>query len=175
MILLCVTDSCFETVNSLDGVGSLLKAMETHTKNAKVVKNVCMVLTTLVEPNGRLCPQRGGVSYRSFSLCMFPLMGKHLTVVCCCCFFFWGWGEVSLHAVLALKCLPQHFFPKLHSFPLEVHLFSAFFFLHTFNVNAGSLFGTHNHCHMDLFVHHHSCVYFTEGQARGYGTSVLLL
>ena len=55
----CITESCFETVNSMDGVGILLRAMETHMKNAKVVKNICMVLTTLVEPNGRLWPMIG--------------------------------------------------------------------------------------------------------------------
>lgn len=51
MVSLCLDDNCFETINSLDGVGSLLQALDTHVRNAKVVKNVCMVLATLVEPN----------------------------------------------------------------------------------------------------------------------------
>ncbi|XP_070175840.1 serine/threonine kinase-like domain-containing protein STKLD1 isoform X1 [Littorina saxatilis] len=51
MVSLCLDDSSFEVVNRMDGVGHLLKAMENHIKNAKVVKNICLVLTTLVEPN----------------------------------------------------------------------------------------------------------------------------
>ncbi|KAL8600836.1 hypothetical protein ACOMHN_056494 [Nucella lapillus] len=51
MVSLCLDDNCFDMVNSLDGVGSLLQTLDTHLRNAKVVKNVCMVLATLVEPN----------------------------------------------------------------------------------------------------------------------------
>ncbi|KAK7477366.1 hypothetical protein BaRGS_00031384, partial [Batillaria attramentaria] len=51
MISLCLDDGCFDIVNKVDGVGSLLTAMDTHIKNAKVVRNICMVLSTLVEPN----------------------------------------------------------------------------------------------------------------------------
>lgn len=45
-------DRCFSSVNELDAVGSLLEAMDLHLKNTKIIKNACMTLAALVEPNG---------------------------------------------------------------------------------------------------------------------------
>ena len=40
-------------MNERDCVGSLLKAIERHLKEPKVVKNSCMALAALVEPSGK--------------------------------------------------------------------------------------------------------------------------
>ena len=47
------TDDNLELVSDLDCVGYLIQALRDHTKHAKVVKNSCMALASLVEPDGK--------------------------------------------------------------------------------------------------------------------------
>ncbi len=46
------SDENLEIMNDYDCVGILLNALQTHIKEAKVVKNACMALAAMVEPNG---------------------------------------------------------------------------------------------------------------------------
>ena len=40
-------------MSDLDCVGLILAAMETHMKSARVVKNACLALAAVVEPDGQ--------------------------------------------------------------------------------------------------------------------------
>ncbi|XP_055896937.1 serine/threonine kinase-like domain-containing protein STKLD1 isoform X2 [Biomphalaria glabrata] len=51
LISLLLDDSCYDPFNELDCVGNLIYAIHLHTKNAKVVKNCCKVLATVVQAN----------------------------------------------------------------------------------------------------------------------------
>ena len=51
-VFLFFLDENFDSVGDLDCVGLLITAIEKHTKNAKVVKNACLALASLVEPDG---------------------------------------------------------------------------------------------------------------------------
>ncbi|GFN88387.1 serine/threonine kinase-like domain-containing protein stkld1 isoform x3 [Plakobranchus ocellatus] len=51
LVSLLLDDGCYEPFNELDCTGNLVAAIALHTKNAKVVKNCCKVLATVVEAN----------------------------------------------------------------------------------------------------------------------------
>ncbi|GFS26820.1 serine/threonine kinase-like domain-containing protein STKLD1 isoform X3 [Elysia marginata] len=51
LVSLLLDDGCYEPFNELDCTGNLVAAISLHTKNAKVVKNCCKVLATVVEAN----------------------------------------------------------------------------------------------------------------------------
>ena len=52
-ILKCYfTDENLEIMSEQDCVGLLLDAIQKHIKEAKAVKNSCMALAAMVEPNG---------------------------------------------------------------------------------------------------------------------------
>ncbi|CAL1533581.1 unnamed protein product [Lymnaea stagnalis] len=51
LISLLLDDGCYDPFNELDCVGNLIFAIHLHTQNAKVVKNCCKVLATVVNAN----------------------------------------------------------------------------------------------------------------------------
>ena len=54
-ILKCYfTDENLEIMSEQDCVGLLLDAIQKHIKEAKAVKNSCMALAAMVEPNGMI-------------------------------------------------------------------------------------------------------------------------
>lgn len=46
-------DKNFDFIGDLECVALLISAIDTHCKNAKVVKNACLALASLVEPDGK--------------------------------------------------------------------------------------------------------------------------
>lgn len=48
-----IADENLKLVSELECVTHLMTAVQTHIKHAKVVKNACMALTCLVEPDGK--------------------------------------------------------------------------------------------------------------------------
>jgi len=51
LVSLLLDDGCYDPFNELDCVGNLIAAISLHSRNAKVVKNCCKVLATVVEAN----------------------------------------------------------------------------------------------------------------------------
>ena len=47
-----ILDKNFDFIGDLECVALLISAIDTHSKNAKVVKNACLALASLVEPDG---------------------------------------------------------------------------------------------------------------------------
>jgi len=48
-----ISDENFDFVGDLNCVGLLINAIDAHAKNPKVVKNACLALASLVEPDGK--------------------------------------------------------------------------------------------------------------------------
>jgi len=55
-----VVEENLAVISDMDGVGLLIAAVQKHSSNAKVVKNACLALASLVEVDGR-CRSTVGV------------------------------------------------------------------------------------------------------------------
>ena len=50
--MVTIPDENMDTITKMDTVATILEAIELHIREAKVVKNACMALAAMVEPDG---------------------------------------------------------------------------------------------------------------------------
>ena len=71
VLFVLLSDENLDIINRENVVAVLLESLETHQSNAKVVKNTCMALAAMVEPDGKSIQQFS--RYCSNSACTFWL------------------------------------------------------------------------------------------------------